>query len=135
MPASDTQSYINSGANVRARAGDLAADPAQRDKAARRFASRWSCGGGVAQRAVAALVTESADLAAFDPALLAFKSAAERAEAREKDLGRREQKTRRTLLGLLRVVESWARVILGRDEACVIAGWSGAGLTGGEAGV
>ena len=35
------------------------------------------------------------------------------------DRGRRDKKTRRALIGLLRVVEGWARVVLGRDEACV----------------
>ena len=120
MPASNTQSYINGGANVRARASDLASDAAQRDKATKRFASRWNCAGDVAQRAAAALVTECALLGEFDPATLAFKTDAERAAARQKDLGRRNEKTRRALLGELRVVETWARVVLGRDEACGI---------------
>ena len=119
MPQSNTQSYINGGANVRARASDLASSPEQRSKAATRFASRWDCSGDVAQRAAAALVTESAVLGEFDPAVLAFKTDEERAAAREKHRGRRDKKTRRTLIGLLRVVEGWARVVLGRDEACV----------------
>ena len=119
MPQSNTQSYINGGANVRARASDLASSPEQRSKAATRFASRWKCSGDVAQRAAAALVTESGVLGEFDPAVLAFKTDEERAAAREKDRGRRDKKTRRTLIGLLRVVEGWARVVLGRDEACV----------------
>ena len=38
MPQSNTQSYINGGANVRARASDLASSPEQRSKAATRFA-------------------------------------------------------------------------------------------------
>ena len=97
----------------------MASSPEQRSKAATRFASRWDCTGDVAQRAAAALVTESAVLGEFDPALLAFKTDEERAAAREKDRGRRDKKTRRTLIGLLRIVEGWARVVLGRDEACV----------------
>ena len=111
MPQSNTQSYINGGANVRARASDLASSPEQRSNAAARFASRWDCSGDVAQRAAAALVTESAVLGEFDPAVLAFKTDEERAAAREKDRGRRDKKTRRTLIGLLRVVEGWARVV------------------------
>ena len=65
MPASNTQGYINGGANVAARAAQLAADPAQLDKAAKRMGSRWRCSGGVAQRAAAVLVTESAVVAEF----------------------------------------------------------------------
>ena len=117
MPASNTQGYINGGANVAARAAELAADPVQLDKAAKRMASRWGCSGGVAERSAAVLVTESAVLAEFDPTLLAFKTDKERAEAREGDLERKGKRTRQTLIGLLRVVESWARTVLGKDEA------------------
>ncbi len=62
MPQPNTQSYINGGANVRARASGLASSPEQPSKAATRFAWRWNCSEDIAQRAAAALVTESAML-------------------------------------------------------------------------
>ena len=117
MPALDTQSYMNSGANVRARASELASDPVVRSKAGKRFMSRRPYG-DVAERAAVALMTEAVDGGAFDPALLFSRTDAERAAARINKLGRRDKRARLVLIGLLRVVGSWARVVLGRDEAC-----------------